>query len=67
MPQVLLLLLGIYLVACYAYGVFTLVRLLTARKVVRPTSRREPTELARAAMAELDRDPAYADKQRVAA
>ena len=67
MSQVLLIILGVYLAACYCYGMYVVVRLLTTRTVVRPTSRREPTELAREARAELEQDGFYDDEQRIAA
>jgi len=54
MSQVLLIVLGVYLAVCYAYGMYVLVRLLMARTLTRPTSRLEPTELVRAAKAELE-------------
>ncbi|MGB0767363.1 MAG: hypothetical protein ACPGYV_06605 [Phycisphaeraceae bacterium] len=43
-----------------------LVRLGTQRRIVRPTSRREPTELVRAARRELE-EGKLGDEQRVAA
>ena len=67
MSQVLLIVLGVYLTACYAYGVYLLVRLAMTRTVLRPTSRQEPTELARAARAELDQHLEPAGEQRIAA
>lgn len=66
MSQALLVLLGLYLVACYGYGMVLLVRLGTQRRIVRPTSRREPTELVRAARRELE-EGKLGDEQRVAA
>ena len=66
MSQALLIVLGVYLFACYAYGVLLLVRLGTQRTVVRPTSRLESTELVRAAKEELERGD-YTEEQRVAA
>ncbi|MFK7790140.1 MAG: hypothetical protein AB8C95_11695 [Phycisphaeraceae bacterium] len=56
MSQALLIILGVYLLACYAYGMMVLVRLWTTKTVVRPTSKLEPTELVRAAQRELDQD-----------
>lgn len=62
MPQALLIILGIYLLACYAYGMVVFYRLWTSKAVVRPTSKLEPTELIRAAKQELEQD-----EQRIAA
>lgn len=62
MSQALLIILGIYLLACYAYGMFVLLRLWSTKTVVRPTSRLESTELVKAAKQELEQD-----EQRVAA
>ena len=66
MSQVLLIILGVYLAACYAYGMYVLVRLVMTPTVTRPTSRMEPTELARAAKAELEQGE-YGEEQRIAA
>ena len=66
MSQALLIILGVYLFACYAYGVLLLVRLGTQRMITRPTSRLEPTELVRAAKQELEQGE-FGDEQRVAA
>ena len=66
MSQALLIILGVYLVACYAYGMVLLVRLGTQRTIVRPTSRLEATELVRAAKAELEQGE-FGDEQRIAA
>lgn len=54
MSQALLIILGVYLAACYAFGTVMLVRLWTTKTIVRPTSKLEPTELIRAAQRELD-------------
>ena len=62
MPQALLIILGIYLIGCYAYGVVLLFRLWSTKGVVRPTSMLEPRELVKAAKQELEQD-----EQRVAA
>jgi hypothetical protein len=67
MSKVLLIGLGVYLGACYLYGVYLLLRLMTTRTIARPTSRAEPTELCRAARAELQLDDAVEDAQRLAA
>ena len=67
MSQVLLIVLGLYLAGCYAYGLYVLARLFMVRSVHRPTSRQEPKELARAARAELTEDGTLADDQRLAA
>lgn len=67
MSQVLLISLGVYLAACYAYGVYLVLRLLTTRTVTRPTSRAEPTELCRAARAELQLDDVATEHNRIAA
>lgn len=67
MSQVLLIILGIYLAACYAYGVYLLVRIGTTRTVIRPTSRMEPTELARAAREELGEAADLPEEKRIAA
>lgn len=56
MSQALLIILGVYLLACYAYGMVVLVRLWTTRTIIRPTSKLEPTELVRAAKRELEQD-----------
>ena len=61
MSQALLIILGIYLLACYAYGMVVLYRLWSTKTIVRPTSKLEPTELVKAAKEELE------DEQRVAA
>lgn len=66
MSQVLLIVLGVYLAACYGYGMYLLIRLGTTKSVIRPTSRQEPTELARAARQELE-DNGYEEEQRIAA
>ena len=62
MSQALLILLGLYLLACYAYGMVVLFRLWSTKTVVRPTSKLESPELIKAAKQELERD-----EQRVAA
>ena len=62
MSQALLIILGVYLLACYAYGMVVLVRLWSKKTVVRPTSKLEPVELVKAAKQELEQD-----EQRVAA
>ena len=67
MSQVLLIGLGVYLALCYLYGMYVLMRLLTTRTLIRPTSMREPTELCRAARAELQLDEELPQKHRVAA
>ena len=67
MSQVLLIGLGLYLAACYAYGMLLVVRLLKTRTIIRPTSRQEPHELARAARIELSKDGTLPDERRVAA
>ena len=67
MSQVLLIALGVYLAACYAYGMYLAVRLLLTRTVLRPTSRREPTELAREARVQLEQDEGRIEEQRIAA
>lgn len=69
MSQVLLIVLGVYLAACYVYGVYLVLRLATTRTVIRPTSRREPTELAREARRELELEEAgmFPEEKRIAA
>jgi len=67
MSQVLLIVLGLYLAACYAYGVYLVARLATTRTVIRPTSRREATELVRAAKAELKEQLEHPGEHRIAA
>jgi hypothetical protein len=67
MSKVLLIGLGVYLAACYLYGLFLLLRLVTTHTIARPTSRAEPTELCRAAREQLQMDDAVADEQRLAA
>jgi len=67
MSKVLLIGLGVYLGACYLYGVYMLLRLMTTRTIARPTSRAEPTELCRVAREQLQMDDAVADEQRLAA
>ena len=67
MSQVLLIMLGVYLAACYAYGMYVLVRLAMTRTVLRPTSRQEPTELARVAREELAEQLEPQGEQRIAA
>lgn len=62
MSQGLLIILGVYILACYAYGVVLLVRLWMQKTTVRPTSKLEPTELVKAAKQELEQE-----EQRVAA
>ena len=62
MSQALLIILGAYLLACYAYGMVVLVRMWTTKAVVRPTSKLEATQLVQAAKKELEQD-----EQRVAA
>ena len=62
MSQALLIILGVYLLACYAYGMVLLVRLWSKKTAVRPTSKLEPVELVKAAKQELEQD-----EQRVAA
>lgn len=62
MSQALLIILGIYLLACYAYGIAVLLRLWSTKTVIRPTSRLESTELVKAAKQELEQE-----EQRVAA
>lgn len=66
MSQFLLIILGVYLFACYAYGMYVLVRIGTTRTIVRPTSRQEPTELIRNAKQELE-EADFSDEQRIAA
>lgn len=66
MSQFLLIVLGVYLAACYVYGMVVLVRLVMTPTVTRPTSRVEPTELVRAAKAELEQGE-FGDDQRIAA
>ena len=61
MPLALLIILGVYLLACYAYGMVVLYRLWSTKTIVRPTSKLEPTELVKAAKQELE------DEQRIAA
>lgn len=53
MTQVLLIVLGVYLSACYAYGMYVLYRVAKTRTRHRPTSRLDATDLVRAARAEL--------------
>lgn len=62
MSQALLILLGLYLLACYAYGMVVLVRLWSQKTVIRPTSKLEATQLIKAAKQELDQE-----EQRIAA
>lgn len=62
MSQALLMTLGVYLLACYAYGMVLLYRMWSTRGIVRPTSKVEPNELIRAAKQELEQE-----EQRVAA
>lgn len=62
MSQALLIILGVYLLACYAYGMVVLVRLWTTKTVVRPTSKLEATQLVQAAKRELEQG-----EQRIAA
>lgn len=62
MSQALLIVLGVYLLACYAYGMVVLVRLWSQKTVVRPTSKLEAPELIRAAKQEMDQED-----QRIAA
>ena len=62
MPQALLILLGIYILACYVYGMVVLYRLWSTKGIVRPTSKLESNELIKAAKQELERE-----EQRVAA
>lgn len=62
MSQALLIILGVYLLACYSYGMLVLYRLWSTKTTVRPTSRLESTELVQAAKQELEQD-----EQRVAA
>lgn len=64
--QVLLIVLGVYLAVCYGYGLYVLIRLATTPKMVRPTSRLEPKELARVARAELEQGEIERE-QRIAA
>ncbi|MEM6504764.1 MAG: hypothetical protein AAF711_04785 [Planctomycetota bacterium] len=52
----LLIFLGAYLLACYAYGMVLLFRLWIQKTAVRPTSKLEPTELVRAAKQELEQE-----------
>ena len=61
MSQALLIILGVYLLACYAYGMVVLYRLWSTKTIIRPTSKLEPTELVKAAKQELE------DEQRIAA
>lgn len=67
MSQALLIILGIYLAGCYAYGIYLLIRLVMSKTIVHPTSRQEPTKLARAARVELEQEGIFQDEQRVAA
>lgn len=68
MSTVLLIVLGVYLAGCYAYGMYLMVRLLRTPKTIRPTARLETTELVNAARAELhQQDTAAAQETRVAA
>lgn len=62
MSKALLLVLGVYLFACYAYGMLVLVRLWAKKRVTRPTSRLDSPELIKAAKCELEQD-----EQRLAA
>jgi len=62
MSQALLIILGVYLAGCYAYGMAVLLRLWSTKGVARPTSKVEPKELIKAAKQELDQD-----EQRIAA
>lgn len=62
MPQALLIILGVYLLACYAYGMVVLFRLWSTKGIVRPTSKLEPRELVKAAKQELEQE-----EQRIAA
>lgn len=62
MSQALLIILGIYLLACYAYGMVVLFRLWSQKTGVRPTSKLEATQLIKAAKQELDQE-----EQRIAA
>jgi len=62
MPQALLIVLGVYLLACYAYGMAVLFRLWTTKRIVRPTSKMEPKQLVKAAKQELEQE-----EQRIAA
>lgn len=56
MSQALLIILGVYLLACYAYGMVVLVRLWSKKTIIRPTSKLEPVELVRAAKQELEQE-----------
>lgn len=67
MSQVLLIVLGLYLAACYAYGVYLLVRVAKVPTILRPTSRREATDLVREAKAELQEQVDHPGEQRIAA
>jgi hypothetical protein len=62
MSQALLIILGVYLLACYGYGMFVLYRLWSTKQVVRPVSKLDAPELVKAAKQELDQE-----KQRIAA
>ena len=62
MSQVLLIILGVYLLACYAYGMLLLYRLWSTKTIVRSTSKLETTQLIQAAKQELEQD-----EQRIAA
>lgn len=66
MSSFLLIVLGVYLAACYLYGMYVVMRLLMVRTTIRATSRQEPTELIAAARAELERNE-FPDERRVAA
>lgn len=59
MAPYLLIALGVYLAACYVYGIYVLFRLWRAKSVSRATSTLEPADLARAARIALpDQDEA---------
>lgn len=62
MSKALLLVLGLYLLACYGYGVVVLVRLWAKRVVVRPTSKPDSPGLIKPSKHELEQD-----EQRLAA
>lgn len=65
MAQVLLVVLGVYLAACYGYGMYLVLRLVMSPGAVRPTPMLESMELVRKAKRELEVD--FPEDQRIAA
>ena len=53
MTLYLLIALGVYLSACYAYGIYVLYRVAKTKTIVRPTSQMDKSELARVARSQL--------------